>query len=908
MFLFCLSCYSQTEVLLKVIDSDLSNEQKQRELDSLLLIGSKSFPLDTMADLYHNMGSKWYYKKWMDDYSKTTISKAIHFTEKAAELKRNKDSVDTGSLGQTLYNLAYFHYANDDFFQAIASNEELIGLGERTDYYLDANKELGKLYLTIGDFYKALDHFKETTHLYRNMDKLDSDDFMQLANLSLFTAETYAEMGYIEHSEEIKVNLMHADSALNRMDDAPLLYRSSIDQIEGNRLAENGNHTEAIRRFQKILADSTALDSENLAILYNGLGLSQIAVQDFDAALVNLNKALRFDSIYSSPYNNLGDLYTIKKDFEKGLHFYQKAIVYATDSKKEVEYMNLPDLETLELAAEKIKVLNHMVTKANAWLKYYQHDNDKEHLTHALRTFALADRLVDIIRSESTEYQSKLFWREKGASLYMKAVQVCYLLGKPEKAYYFMERNKALMLLEDVTNEQAKDIAQLPNSVVQREFELKQAIFLGENELQTSTGISVDTLASLKNRLYDHKRAYTEFADSLTITFPEYAKLKKKVDVLPYEDFESRYTAKNEAVLQYILNNEQGYGLLHSAGQSLFFPLDTTGRLNNNIIELYSQLIDMVTNREKLAAYNQLSHTVFQELIPKAAYKIIKDKNLTIVTDHTLQQIPFEAFVVDAATTKYLIEDTEIRYAYSISYLDAKKQMVGHPEKELIGLAPVQFASLGLPDLRFSGDEVDEAEKIYSGDVRLNGEATKTSLLKDIADYSIVHLSTHADVGEGGNPWIAFSDEKMYLNEIYAIKNQAEMVVLSACNTSIGELKKGEGAMSLARGFFHSGAKSVVSSLWSSNDKSSKELMVAFYKGLDKGLTKSAALRNAKLDYIDRYRGSTISPAYWSALIVIGDNAPISSTGSLYLWIFAIIAVIVLGLLYFVFKRKKVIP
>ena len=899
-------CHSQTQALLDIVDSDLAVKEKQYKLDSLLKVGERTLSPANLADLYHNLGSKWYYKNWLDDNTKESIVKAIFHTDKAAKLKKKLDTIETGSLDQTLYNLAYFYSLNDNIFQAIDINLELVGLGINGDFYLKAGTELGFLYSFIGDFYKALDRFGEMMYFYENKGKLNRKELLELADLNLFTAETHAEMGYKEFSREIKINLIRADSILNTIDEVPLVYRNSIDQIEGNRLAVNGNHLEAVRHFQKVLADSTVLDSGNLSIVYNALGLSQIELQDYNNALVNLNKSISHDANYSAPYNNLGDLYLAQKEFEKGLFSYQKAMVYAIDKNREVNFDELLTTEDLELATEKIKLLNHIVTKANGWLKYHHYDNNKEHLTHALETFALADQLVDIIRSESTEYQSKLFWREKGASLYMKAVEVCHLLNKPDQAFHFMERNKALLLLEDISSEQAKEISKLPNTMAEREFELKRAIFLSENEFKNFDTASFDSLASVKQEVYKNKQNYTAFVDSLAKAFPAYADIKKKVDVLLYPNFKTKFISDDEVVLQYILNDEQGYGLLTADDYTEFFKLDAIENLNERIISLYGQLIDMATDRDKLAAYNTLSHQIFKQLIPGKVHQKIKDKKLTLITDYSIQQIPFEAFVVNENSDTYLIEETEIRYAYSMSYLDAKRQVTNHPEKELLGIAPVQFARLGLPELLFSGAEVGEAEKIFSGIVALNGEATKAKFLENIDDSRIVHLSTHADIGEGIDPWIAFSDEKMFLNEIYATKNQADMVVLSACNTSLGELKKGEGAMSLARGFFHSGAKSVVSSLWSTNDKSSKDLMTAFYEGLDEGLTKSAAMRKAKLAYITRYRNS-LSPSYWAALIVIGDNSPIQTSGSLELyWVLALAGIILLAIvLYYRFKKNR---
>ena len=588
---------------------------------------------------------------------------------------------------------------------------------------------------------------------------------------------------------------------------------SRINFIRGRRLTELGDYSSAIYHCHEVLKDSALLDAANLSKTFNMLSIPQLELKDFVNCLHSLKKAISLDPDYTDPYENLGDLYVAQDDYGKAMFNYQKAIVLATGKKRKIALKELPTIQELELSTEKTFLLSHIVAKANGWLKYYDFDSNKDHLTHALNTFELADKLVDVIRSESTEFQSKLFWREKGASLYTKAVEACYLLDMPEKAFYFMERNKALLLLEDISSEQAKEITKLPNALAEREFELKRDIFLSENEFKNFESSSSDSLDLIKQKVFTNKRIYNTFVDSLAMAFPEYAEIKKKVDVMPYADFKAKFITGGEAVLQYILNDEQGYGLLTSIDQTHFFKLENTPLLNEKIIALYTQLTDLTSSKEKIANYNRLAHEVFQVVLPQDVFTTIKGKNLTIVSDNILQQIPFEALVVDSEQGRYLIEEVEIRYAYSMSYLSAKKEIAQNPEKAFLGLAPIQFATLGLPQLAFSGEEINEVNKIYSGETALNGDATKSRLLDGMDNFKILHLSTHADVGSGTDPWIAFSDEKMFLNEIYAAKNQADMVVLSGCNTSLGELKKGEGAMSLARGFFHSGAKSVVSSL-----------------------------------------------------------------------------------------------
>ncbi|MDB4293071.1 CHAT domain-containing protein [Maribacter sp.] len=860
-----------------------------------------------LADCYHDVASKWYYDQWWTTAAENDIQKAIDYTTKSLAIKKELATLENGSLEKTAFNLGTFHYFKGDFYKAVDSYRYLVDNGKEAETIQDAKLELGRLFKTLGDFYKALEQFGDIITFYNDPSAADSPS-LNLLDAYIERGETYYLINNRDFDDEIQSDLKKADSLIAQANEVDVFFKKNrINQFKGNRFLEIGDYDKAIAFHKTVLADSLNLYPEELARVHNSIAYSHILLKNYDFANIQLKKAILKNQNYSEPYENLGDLYLARNEFKKGMYQYQKAIVYATTKDQEFNYEDLPLAKDFELAADKILLLNHIITKANGWLQYYEYDKNKDHLDHALETFGIADQLVDIIRFESTENQSKLFWREKGSSLYMKAVETSYLLDRPKDAFYFMERNKALLLLEDVSNEMAKEITQLPDSVAKREFDLKRAILLAENELQIASDVTKDELDALRDKIYTHKRAYDQFATLLTATFPDYAKLKRKVAVLSYTDFKTDYVSEDDVVLQYILNDEQGYGLLSTFDQVHFFKLDKVPLLNERIISLYAQLTDMTSSRAKIAQYNKIANEVFHSLLPEAVFTAIKGKKLTLVSDYILQQIPFEALVVDLEKSRYLIEEIEISYAYSISYLSAKKGIIQRPEKDFIGLAPIQFAALALPDLAFSGEEIEEVYKMYSGEMALNGDATKSRLLNSMNKFKILHLSTHADVGEDSNPWIAFSDEKLFLNEIYAIKNQADMVVLSGCNTSLGELKKGEGAMSLARGFFHSGAKSVVSSLWTVTDKSSKNLMIDFYKGLDRGLTKGAALREAKIAYITKFRGTTISPSFWAGLIIIGDNSPISSpallSGNWPLIALGMLLALCGGLFYY--RRKK---
>ena len=135
------------------------------------------------------------------------------------------------------------------------------------------------------------------------------------------------------------------------------------------------------------------------------------------------------------------------------------------------------------------------------------------------------------------------------------------------------------------------------------------------------------------------------------------------------------------------------------------------------------------------------------------------------------------------------------------------------------------------------------------------------------------------------------------------MKMNAQMAVLSSCSSGFGKMKKGEGMMSLARGFIYAGCPSIVMTLWQVTDKSSSEMMTSFYKYLKKGRSKQEAMRLAKIDFLSKADDLTSNPYFWSGFVVLGDNSPIyRKTGYIY-WI-AIIAVFLGILIYFQYRKS----
>jgi len=113
-------------------------------------------------------------------------------------------------------------------------------------------------------------------------------------------------------------------------------------------------------------------------------------------------------------------------------------------------------------------------------------------------------------------------------------------------------------------------------------------------------------------------------------------------------------------------------------------------------------------------------------------------------------------------------------------------------------------------------------------------------------------------------------DGILYSEEIFTLDLDARLVVLSACESGLGKIKKGEGILSLTRGFLYAGADNVIASLWQVADESTSELMINFYKSLLENKTISASLREAKINLIRNRKYSY--PLEWAPFVLIGSN------------------------------------
>jgi CHAT domain-containing protein len=393
----------------------------------------------------------------------------------------------------------------------------------------------------------------------------------------------------------------------------------------------------------------------------------------------------------------------------------------------------------------------------------------------------------------------------------------------------------------------------------------------------------------------------------------------------------------NEMLVEYVLGQDSLYAFRIEKQRAGLFtsPVDST--LPQKIMELRNFLSNRNFSNHGTNNFNEyqtLAHGLHKKLV--APLDLTKGKKLTIIPDDVLSYIPFEVLVtkkqsfngIQYGELAYLMRDHQIGYSYSAKVLYNQTESKDKEGNKLAAFAPTyenmetvtEFESPTrqqyrekLYPLKGIKKEARRITEIIRGDIYSDYEATEKRFKETSSQYDILHLAMHTLVNDQ-NPMyskMAFtqqgnSGEDGFLNtyEIYSMNLDSRMAVLSSCNTGTGKLEKGEGVISLARGFKYAGCPSIVMTMWPVEDNSSIRLMEYFYRAIAKGKSKDEALREAKLKFLDNADPLHAHPYFWAGYILIGDQSALYTPSWIW-WAGAGSVVVMVALLLLIRRKRK---
>ncbi len=615
-------------------------------------------------------------------------------------------------------------------------------------------------------------------------------------------------------------------------------------------------------------------------------------------------------------FTDIGKIYGIAGRYEKALYFFQLGLASVSKNKDILrnELLN-PSIKHLPLRKQNLKLLPE---KAKLLNQYYQHSGNKEYIYSAFDAYLKTFEYIELMRKKLSRKEGRKMLSETTFTIYEDAIAVALELYKltkntyyQEQALLFSEKSKVGLLLEEIVDQYLKS-ALVPDSLLEMEQKIQIDLVFYEQLLYKEKAKSKKDSLKIKvweKKLVELRRGEGNFEKELRENYPKYYQLKHNFKRASAKDIQNALNF-NQLFIEFFFGDEELYvfGIQSdsSEGQAnlMIHRVKDVELLQSEVEQLITYSQDP---NSSITDYANASYSLYQKLLKPFLTQIGNEiEELVIVPDGMLGYLPFEALIVkepnddlsrfNIQNQSYLVKDFHVSYTYSGSlffqYQNTEKLALKpiQTNEALIAYAPtfygdsngllVRSCSENLTSLDCAAIEVESIGEQLKGETLIGDKATKQHFLEKAMNSPILHLATHACMDDEDSDFnrIYFANEEYLTSlELYTLQLQTQLTVLSACNTGSGQLVKGEGIMSLARGFIAAGCPSLVTTLWGVNDCATKRLMSHFYQHLYNGENKAQALRNAKLDFLkdEETTRQELHPFYWAGFVQLGESSAI---------------------------------
>lgn len=884
-----------------------------------------------LIDLLRNLG----YTFWLlQEYDS-----ALHYYQQRIPLCTEQENIQKligahTDVATVLYRLGRFETCILHYEQAIGLCKQM----ENTSELANISSYLADTYTRIGAHQKA----------YYAL--LTAIPILQEAQKQEELAATYSTMG------TISLQLANVEEAIQFFEQS-LQIRQLINDAEGmattlHNLGVAYYHLKNYHQARGYLFKSQKIcDKKGLlklrAYTHDNLGRVYLALQQTDSALYHYQEALRIrQEITLPPHPNLADVHTelaktylslgeykqVEQHIFESMHALGLAEEYENISVHEISEGNTPisGEEYIDLMRLKGDYLGTAPADTNAWEAGLQHYETG--IRFLLNSYVYAQDLD----------QSKLAWLTSYRPMFESAIELAYRLYEAthhsaylDRAFGLAEQNKASLLRQSLIESQARSFGSIPDSLLASEQKLRREIAQIETHLLKANMAKDSTRAwQLRTELTQVREQYFQWMKNMETVYPEYYQLKYDVHAATTREIQQQLSP-NTLMINYFLGEKYlfSYGITNDTilCNKYELPVDWNHRLQT----YYRALTDhdyFLSNSEVVQQIiAEKGYYFYQKLVSPLLEKTGKTiKKLVVVPDDALNRLPFDVLLTHPpqhlhfGTFPYLAKKLSVQYTYSSTlYFQNFPYATGATKRYAFGSFSADYSRIVPGDtarymtLPETQQLVINAAEIMQGKVWQN--TTKETFMTYAPQCKIIHFGGHAIAGNThlADNRLVFNtnsqqDRYLYLPEIYNLDLHAtELVVLSACNTGIGEIKNGEGVISIAHAFQHAGTQNLLVALNVISDASTRQLLQLFYEHLDNGYSIAESLRQAKLQYLNEFQDDPLlsHPIYWASIITFGRGEAMAGEQSWYessilLAIVVICMFVMGGSLFWSFREK----
>ncbi|MBD3195002.1 MAG: CHAT domain-containing protein [Candidatus Lokiarchaeota archaeon] len=751
-----------------------------------------------------------------------------------------------------LINLGGYYDLYNQYTLALGKYFEALKIAENKDYFSEKSScylNISTIYLNLNMYEKAYAYLEEAYKIDR---KSGNEEFIaqDLNNLGLIKKNLY---------KRNKNERLFIDSFRNFYEGLQLAEKHQWRKLKikfmnnmGRLFCEKREYKKALLYFQRGLeefSENSDLNSEvmlniNIGFSYLELERPRSAIDHFRYAL-SAGQRLGVHHVLWEVYYGIGRYYEQQEKIEEAIQWYEKSAQTIEKIKKHISL----DIHQAGYLSEKMKVYESLL---NLYFSYYQ---------------------------------------ETGTDLFI------------DKMFLIAEQAKSNTLIENLQGFHTHVFNNLPAELMSPKSDLEMKM---SSVLTKLSNIQMDE--NERNRLskkFDRlEEEYMVLLSDIERQYPRIAQIMAP-EIKEIQDIQKYLRRTHSSIIEYFLGNKTSYVFLITPQKKAVFTLGSKKDLDNNLKGILKYLTKPAYRPSITAkALRRLSH----ELLPFPLQMTGLNKNLIIVADGQLFYFPFDV-LMNKKNGAYLMDDFQISYMPSATALfhlssEEKKSsdfnllFFGSPDytsftdtAQAVNPGDTVFRlyeeeGYSVSPLPYARNEVNEISNLFPAErtaVFLGADASEENIKNlSLSHFDCLHFACHGLITR--NPFRSAlilspetdSEEDGFLQgrEIFDLKLDADLVVLSACQSGKGLITKGEGLLGISRVFFYSGARSVISTLWDINDKSTALFMRNFYGFLKEGQSKAAALRKAKMEMREKY----IHPFYWAPYILTGDGFGVPSS------------------------------
>ena len=794
----------------------------------------------------------------------------------------------------------------------------------------------GNYFFKLGDHLKAQGYFEQILNSYKltGISSLSADHFDIYTSSLSFLAKIFQLSDKLDLAKDLyeqSIALLQKSTPENKS--SQYINYALIAEV----LKEQGDFNSA-NNYLKITLTAARKDGNNSnrivsvsqSLAENYISLSKPDSTGYYISIMekNINRSSYFEYLLhwtkSKNYESKGEISKALSEMNSSIEAYtspSNSISSATLSNLYMEKARLL-LINGELDNALDYVDNGLSTLNNRFGKYYLELMDlktnilveKESFDEANENAMFAVASLDSLKAEYQYSNDKIKLIENLYPLFESAIEANFALYESEKnnsyleqVFYFMEKSKSVLLMEALRTSRANKFTGVPDSLLLKERILQSEITSLEKEIIGQEKQKNDLNIKLFNLKQEQVALVTRFSDN----YPKYHNLRYGAKTVSTEEMMS-ILEKDELLIDYFYGKKAIYAITIGKGQKKITKIDVNESLSSSLVNYSKQISNP---KSSIQSIQKQGLEIYKKLVHPTLYG--NAKSLIIIPDGNLNFIPFGSLTDESKTQSYLLEKYSISYVNSATLLSQLLKNKNRPNT-LLAFAPTftneeitpSLTRDKLSPLPHNTTEVQTIGNSFDGKVLKGSNASLSNFLKHSKEYGIIHFATHAVFNneETEYSYLAFSPTEesylLYVKDLYNLDLAANLVTLSACETGIGELHKGEGFLSLARGFFFSGTSSIASSLWKANDASTSTIMGDFYQHLSEGNFKGEALRKAKLSFLkNNSQNGWSHPYYWSGFLISGNNSPINNSVPIWVWI--ILGLVSALVLLWFFRQRK---